>query len=195
MIYLIRHALTEANLAGSMVKNYDEYPIIDFDVEKWYEKAPQELKNIKKVYISDTLRTRQTAEKLFPNAEIKVFKWLNEFDCSGLGDKKFWQITEEEFNQLVDLSPELIYGQCFHAAIRMDYINDNYGDAIYIGHGMKMRALIRFFKLGFQYKNFKFGPKEFNAYRLINSLDEDFKNLDICSIDLNNEIIDIIKYN
>ena len=34
-LYFIRHAMTDANQSGSMVKNYDDTHILPFDVEDW----------------------------------------------------------------------------------------------------------------------------------------------------------------
>ena len=188
MIYLIRHAPTEANMSGSMVKDYNSQPIIKFDTEAWHKKLP-ELKDVKKVYISDTLRTRQTAEALFPDAEIEVLDCLTEFDCSALGDKKFWELTENEFNNLVHISPEEICCECIKTFTRLNSLNRN-SDVICISHGMKIRALIHF------YKKLIEGPfepvKELSAYRIINSLDENFKNLDVCQINIKENSLKII---
>ena len=46
----------------------------------------------------------ETAEVLFPGKEYRTLESLREFDCSKLGSKKFWEITEKEFNSIVNLT-------------------------------------------------------------------------------------------
>ena len=105
-LYIIRHAPTKANLTGSMVRNYTNTPIIPFDPRPWMERIGKYIeRNSATPYItSPALRCIQTERALFGQNPDYVFSELKEFDCSALKDKKFWEITEDEFNRYVKLT-------------------------------------------------------------------------------------------
>ena len=104
--YFIRHAPTSANLSGSMVAGYENTDINLYDKpDDWEERVGKFIPEAdRKVIVSSpTKRCISTAKLLFDRLPTEVTTSLGEFDCKALGNKKFWEITEQEFNKLVFL--------------------------------------------------------------------------------------------
>lgn len=170
-LFFIRHALTEANKSGSMVKNYNSYSILPFDKNEWWNKIGKDLPKDFKIVSSPQKRCLETAKELFGNKPIRIFENLDEFDCNSLGDKKFWEISEEEFNSLTHLTKEDMikkYMNFVDDFIRNYKIEDN---VVCISHGFYIRGLKSF------WDNEKDSP-----YELINSKNFEFKNLDMLEL-------------
>ena len=144
-IYLIRHAPTYANTCGKMVKNYNSYDIYPFDKRVVLDKiiTPTTCLSYRNIYISKTNRAKQTAETLFPKAlGYKVLKELNEFDCSGIGDQAFWEMSEEDFNKQSGLTGKKICNGVEKLLKKLSKLEERYSeDIICIGHGLKFRAV------------------------------------------------------
>ena len=194
-IYLIRHAPTYANICGKMVKNYNSYDIYPFDKRVVLDKiiTPTTCLSYSNIFISKTNRAKQTAKILFPKASgYKVLKELNEFDCSGIGDQAFWEMSEEDFNKQSGLTSKKIRDGVEKLLNKLSKLEDKYGeDIICIGHGLKFRAVLRYCKIASY--GIRPEPKDFNPYRLINSMDEQIRNLDTLKIDLNHRTYKVIK--
>ena len=86
----IGHAPTRVSATGKMVENYDSYGIIPFDRDKWWKEVGCHLPEDFILLVSPITRCIETAEVLFPDKEYRTLESLREFDCSKLGDKKFW---------------------------------------------------------------------------------------------------------
>ena len=199
-IYFIRHAPTEANVSGEMVKDYDSYDIIKpLDDKTWHEKVGIHIRNMGKddydeddiisarnyyIYCSPTTRCISTARYLFPHPNKADNQWiyqsdgLKEIDCSGLGDLKFWELSKEEFDARVH--PDL---DTFDKNLTK-YLKEladecfQYGhDLICVTHGMYVRYLY----------NKLTGKGDKTLYDLINSKTFQFYNLDMmeCTVDEN----------
>jgi broad specificity phosphatase PhoE len=171
-LYFIRHAPTEANLSGSMVNGYDNANII---LQKkpldWEEKVgkfiPTDMR--RKVFSSPALRCIQTCELLFgfKPSENQIRTDLQEFDCHKLGDKKFWEITEDEFNGLVQISSLEMKKRV------RNILTNSFGNSILISHGMLIRYIYHYFN----------GNENVSAYDVINSKGFRFSNLDLLEVD------------
>ena len=90
-IILIRHGATKGNEGKRYVGRTDE-PLLDISKEKLKAHADT---GVKKVYISTLLRARETAEILFPEAELVEIDDLREID---FGDYEYK--NHEELNGL-----------------------------------------------------------------------------------------------
>lgn len=194
-IYLIRHAPTYANTCGKMVKNYNSYDIYPFDKRVVLDKiiTPTTCLSYRNIFISKTNRAKQTAETLFPKAlRYKILKELNEFDCSGIGDQAFWEMSEEDFNKQSGLTGKKIRNGVEKLLKKLSKLEERYSeDIICIGHGLKFRAVLRYCKIASS--GIRPEPKDFNPYRLINSMDEQIRNLDTLKIDLGHRTYKVIK--
>ncbi len=141
-LYFIRHAPTPANFVGAMIKNYNETNIINEEPVGWKEKVGCHLPELNintPIITSPALRCQQTAKLLFDRVPDIILKELDEFDCSGLGDRKFWEITEEEFCNCVKLNSndmekqiDLLFDTCYSLNTMFHNINH----IICISHGM-----------------------------------------------------------
>ena len=103
-IYFIRHAPTIVDQTGEMIKNYRKIninPLSKSEMYLWFNNVGRYIKKFNRVYISNTTRAYETSQLLMNSKEIIVDDDLNEIDCSGLGNKKFWEINEDEFNELL----------------------------------------------------------------------------------------------
>lgn len=169
-MYLIRHAPTEANLNGSMLKNYEATHILNFDVLKWQNTYKDIIKYVDGVFTSETVRAKETANALFPFHDIKTLNYLNEFDCSGLGDKKFWEITETEFNDLVDLTADDMQRQV--KKLFDWFVNGYFERCACVSHGMFIRAVCDIIQ-----------DVDYTPYTVINSENTKIANLDVVQID------------
>lgn len=182
-IYFIRHAVTAANLAGAMVKNYDDADIIiSEDLNDWYTKVGQYIPSYARTYIisSPAKRCLQTSQLLFNINPRLITDDLAEFDCKALNDKKFWEISKNEFDSIVKLDPSTMMfkaNKIFEACKNFAEYH-NIDNVICISHGMLIRYLYHYF----------IGNKSISAYDVINSNGYKFSNLDMLVIDtvLNN---------
>ena len=106
--------------------------------------------------------------------KITTHPLLNEFDCSGLGDKKFWEITEDEFNELSGLDGDECRKQIFKLLDEIsDWVTENDQDLIYITHGMFTRLLYTVLT----------NKGDHSMFDIINSRTFEFKNLDMLVAD------------
>ena len=166
-IFYIRHAPTEANLTGSLVKNYSEYDILPFDKEKWFKEIGVNLPKEFKLFTSPSKRCIQTAKALFPDKPFTILKELKEFDCSCL-EKNFWEVSEEEFTKKTHITKDIVENILTDFLIKLNstaYIDD---DVVVVGHGFYGRLL-------YSYWN----GDEDTPLEILNSKNFKFKNLDM----------------
>lgn len=188
--YFIRHAPTSANLSGSMVAGYENSDINLYDKpDDWEERVGKFIPEAdRKVIVSSpTKRCISTAKLLFDRLPSEVTTSLGEFDCKGLGNKKFWEITEQEFNELVFLPASTMekrakivlhdMGNAIH--------HENSTDAVIaISHGMLIRYI-------YHYVN---GNAGISAYDIINSKGFTFSNLDLLIVDTVKKTVEVHHY-
>lgn len=172
-MYLIRHAPTEANVNGSMVKNYEETSILPFDAYNWQKTFRTAINYVDGVFTSNTIRAKETAAELFPFHDIRTLEYLNEFDCSGLGDKKFWEISEDEFKDLVDLTENDMRRQV--KKLFDWFLNGYYEICACVSHGMFIRYVCDSLQ-----------GLDCTPYSVINSKNTKVANLDVVRIDWSN---------
>lgn len=180
-VYFIRHAATAANLSGEMLKNYDSFDIEAFNSEDWWKKTGKSLSDKSaEIWVSPTVRCESTARALFgDNTFFKKEPLLKELDCSGLGTKKFWEISKDEFDTLCH--PDMAAFK--HQVI--DLVNklvkeDTSKNIICITHGLFIRHLY----------NFLTSQGDSELYDLINSKSFKFRNLDMLTCKIkNNDLI------
>lgn len=173
-LYIIRHATTKANLTGSMVRNYKNTPIIPFDPKRWMDLIGKHIeKNPATPYItSPALRCIQTERALFGQNPDYVFSELSEFDCSALNGKKFWEISEKEFNDCVKLTSADMKQQVEKLFDKLKYFNPDV-PIVCITHGMVARYLYHYLS----------GNPDITPYDVINSVGFKFANLDMFEYD------------
>lgn len=178
-LYFLRHALTAANLTGTMVQDYDREPIVGTMPEHWQEDIGQYLPKIDintPVISSPTKRCLQTAELLFKIPPMMILNELNEFDCGKLNNLKFWEVTKEEFENTVLLKPEDMERQIdlvFKFFDSMHNAFPNIDNIVCISHGMVIRYIYHYLT----------GNKGISAYDVINSNGFKFYNLDLLVYD------------
>ena len=178
-LYFLRHAPTAANLTGTMVQNYEREPIVGTMPEHWQEDIGQYLPKIDintPVISSPAKRCRQTAELLFKIQPMMILNELNEFDCGGLNNLKFWEITKEEFENAVLLKPEDMERQIDSVFKFFDSMHGaflNIDNIVCISHGMVIRYIYHYLT----------GNKGISAYDVINSNGFKFYNLDLLVYD------------
>ena len=185
-LYFIRHAPTLANLSGSMVQNYDQteiLPLTQEDVDLWQERVGKHINYIwTRVYYSPTVRALQTANTILCRGinyqissigvEQQQLDELKEFDCHGLGDKKFWEISKDEFTKLVpDVTSQSMAYQAgiLDAKLR----NSGMSNCVCVSHGMLIRYMFHYYT----------GRKNVHPYDIINSKDFKFSHLDMMEYD------------
>lgn len=187
-IYLIRHAPTIANMTGSMISQYENSDIANKNKpEDWEEKVGKYIPECARSFVisSPAMRCINTALMLFNKFPYDICYSLKEFDCSGLGDKKFWDVTEDEFDKLVSISNEDMEKQVnkFLKTCRDYHLNDKKNEIVCISHGM----FIRYF---YNYIN----NIETTAYKVINSYGFRFSNLDLLIYDTNTRNVNVVYY-
>lgn len=130
-----------------------------------------------KVYVSPTLRCEHTANILFPYANVNIMQELKEFDCSGIGDEKFWEMSEKDFAKKVNLTWNDMFNQTakMFKTIDIDAGTDGKTEAVCVTHGMFIRYVYWFIN----------NQPKTSPYKVINSIDFDFKNLDVLVVDYN----------
>lgn len=178
-LYFLRHAPTAANLTGTMVQDYDREPIVGTMPEHWQEDIGQYLPKIDintPVISSPAKRCQQTAELLFKIPPMMILNELNEFDCGGLNNLKFWEITKEEFENAVLLKPKDMERQIDSVFKFFDSMHGafpNIDNIVCISHGMVIRYIYHYLTCN----------KEISAYDVINSNGFKFYNLDLLVYD------------
>jgi len=188
--YFIRHAPTSANLSGSMVAGYENTDINLYDKpDDWEERVGKFIPEAdRKVIVSSpTKRCISTAKLLFDRLPTEVTTSLGEFDCKALGNKKFWEITEQEFNSLVFLPASTMEKRAKIVLHDMgnDIRHENNTDAVIaISHGMLIRYI-------YHYVN---GNAGISAYDIINSKGFPFSNLDLLIVDTVKRTVEVHHY-
>lgn len=178
-LYFLRHALTAANLTGTIVQDYDREPIVGTMPEHWQEDIGQYLPKIDintPVISSPAKRCLQTAELLFKIPPMMILNELNEFDCGELNNLKFWEIMKEEFENAILLKPEDMERQIdliFKFFYSMHGAFPNIDNIVCISHGMVIRYIYHYLT----------GNKGISAYDIINSNGFKFYNLDLLVYD------------
>ena len=64
--------------------------------------------NPSNIFCSNTLRSKQTAEMIYPDKPVCTENQLDDFDCSKAGPKKFWEMSREEFDEKVHIDESKI---------------------------------------------------------------------------------------
>ena len=164
-IYFIRHAPTQCNLTGTMVNGYENVDIINIKPTDWDEKVGIHIseKAHKLIVSSPTRRCIQTSSLLFNRVP------------DSLGDKKFWEVNETEFNNLVKLTPSDLADKAHKILFTLNNACHDYNtdECIAITHGMVIRYM-------WNYLN---GHQDASAYSIINSVNFKFANLDLMIVD------------
>ena len=80
-----------------MVKNYDDADIIEDYPTDWEERVGKYIPNRDYILTSPVKRCIQTCNLLFKKDPTGTVKDFGEFDCSGIGKRKFWEMTEKQF--------------------------------------------------------------------------------------------------
>lgn len=179
VFYFIRHAPTYANKSGMMVNGYENADIEFHDKpEDWEDKVgkyiPDEARQL--IISSPTRRCLSTAKLLFDRYPDEVTDALGEFDCKNLGHNKFWEITEERFNQLVHLPSSTMAKRAMEILTDVGNLlrkEHNTDSVVAISHGMLIRYMYHFMA----------GNPDISAYDIINSKGFTFSNLDLLVVD------------
>lgn len=188
--YFIRHAPTSANLSGSMIAGYENTDINLYDKpDDWEERVGKFIPEAdRKVIVSSpTKRCISTSKLLFDRLPTEVTTSLGEFDCKALGNKKFWEITEQEFNKLVFLPASTMEKRAKIVLHDMgnDIRHENSTNAVIaISHGMLIRYI-------YHYVN---GNAGISAYDIINSKGFTFSNLDLLIVDTVKRTVEVHHY-
>lgn len=184
--YFIRHWRTKFNLTGTMVKNYDDADIIDEKPVNWEEKVGQYIPNRSYILSSPVKRCIQTCEMLFDQAPRAILKDFGEFDCSGIGKRKFWEMTKEQFEKYVPLTAKDMEKRADVIFNMMPKCleNEKITDCIVISHGMLIRYLYHYLT----------GNKNISPFQVINSEGFTFSNLDLMIYDTNTKQIEVHRY-
>lgn len=183
--YFIRHAPTLANMTGSMVKNYQATDIcLTHKPDDWETYVGQYIPDNDRTYIisSPAKRCINTAKLLFNKSPDEISKCLAEFECEGLGDKKFWEITKEEFEELVPLTSkemEIQIDNIFNELGNTIKHEENVNAVIAVTHGMLIRYIYHYVT----------NHKDISAYEVINSVGFKFANLDLLIVDTDNNTV------
>jgi len=184
--YFIRHWRTKFNLSGKMVKNYDDVDIISDKPEGWEEKVGKFIPNRDYILTSPIKRCIQTCELLFNKKPTATLADFGEFDCSGIGKRKFWEMTEKEFEKYVPLTAEDMEKRAHTIFQVMPYYLQCEGktDCVVISHGMVIRYLYHYLT----------GNKGISPYKVINSEGFSFSNLDLMIYDTETKEIELHRY-
>ena len=184
--YFIRHWRTKFNLTGTMVKNYDDVDIIDEKPVGWEEKVGKFIRNRDYILTSPVKRCIQTCKMLFNREPTATTNEFGEFDCSGIGKRKFWEMTEKQFEKYVPLTAKDMEKRAdsifniFYKLIEME----GHQDCVVVAHGM----LIRYFY------HYLTGNKGITPYKVINSEGFKFSNLDMMVYDTDTKEIQVYRY-
>ena len=172
-VYFIRHAPTAANLSGEMKENYDQYDIEPFDAMDWWKKLGNNIEcSTLKIWVSPTVRCHSTAKNLFlvDPQFVTETDLLKELDCSSLGNKKFWEISKEEFDEICHPDLDTFDKQVSALILKILGLELKKDEAIIcVTHGLFVRYLY----------NKLTGKGDSELYDLINSKTFQFRNLDM----------------
>lgn len=184
--YFIRHWRTKFNLSGKMVKNYDAVDIIPDKPEGWEEKVGKFIPKRDYILTSPVKRCIQTCELLFGKQPLATLDDFGEFDCSGIGKRKFWEMTENEFQKYVPLTAEDMENRANTIFNIMPELmkNEHVTDCVVISHGMLIRYLYHYLT----------GNKTISPYKVINSEGFTFSNLDLMIYDTETKEIELHRY-
>ena len=178
IFYFIRHAPTAANYTGSMVNGYDNADIVSMEKPKdWEERIGKYIPDDarKHIFCSPAKRCRQTAKMLFGDVEIIENDLFREFDCAGLGSRKFWEISEHEFNDCVDVTTSDMLTRAvtilkgFGQQLERDY---GIFSCVVVSHGMLIRYLYHYMQ----------NNSDISPFDVIRSEGFKFANLDLLKI-------------
>jgi len=186
-LYFIRHWRTEANLTGKMAKNYDEADIIADYPEGWDKKVGCHISESECSLLVSSFakRCQQTCELVFGRKPDMRNDIVGEFDCAALGDRKFWEMTREEFEALVPLTPKQMEEKADHILRFADCLHGLcHENVIIMTHGMVIRYLYHYFT----------GNKGISAYDVINSKGFEFSNLDMLVYDTETHQVTVHRY-
>ncbi len=181
IFFFIRHAPTAANFTGSMVNGYDNADIVSMEKPaEWEDRIGKFVPRYPgmPIFCSPAKRCRQTAQMLFgdvENVEIIENDLFREFDCAGLGSRKFWEIDEAEFNSCVNVTNtdminramEILHG--FGRQLERDF---GMHRCVVVSHGMLIRYLYHFMT----------GNMDITPFDVIRSKGFKFANLDLLQI-------------
>ena len=190
-LYFVRHAPTYSNRTGTMVNDYDSSDIDIYDKpDDWEEKVGKFIPEEARKYIvsSPTKRCISTSKLLFDKVPNEVVNCLGEFECKALGNRKFWELTEEEFNSLVYLPASTMEKRAieiFHDMRNMIKHEAKADSIVCISHGMLIRYLYHFIT----------GNAGISAYDVINSKGFIFSNLDLMIYDTVKKTVEVHYYN
>lgn len=188
--YFVRHAPTSANSSGAMVAGYENCDISCYDKpDDWEERVGIHIPDSARRYIvsSPTRRCISTSRMLFDRLPNEVCKCLDEFDCKALGNRKFWEITEKEFNNIVYLptgTMEKRALEILHDMGNMIRHENRTNEVVCLSHGMVIRYLYHFMT----------GNKGVSAYDVINSNGFVFSNLDLLVVDTVSKSVEVYRY-
>ena len=186
-IYFIRHAPTIVNQTGEMVKDYKHVniqPLTDDEINIWNNRVGKYIKSFDHVYISDTTRTHETSQLLLKPTETIINEDLNEINCLSLGDEKFWEISEDRFNELVHVDLEEFDAKV-KALINKLLNVDASHNIVCVTHGLYIRHLYHLLT----------SNKADTLYKQINSVDFKFNPLDMLEVDYVCKYKTMDKYN
>ena len=178
-IYFLRHAPTQSNMTGSMVRDYAEESITGEIPKSWDKEIGSHIPQIDintPIISSPAKRCRETSELLFKIPPMIVLNELDEFDCHALNDLKFWEVTQEEFEERVKLKAEDMEKQVDSLFKFFNSLNDafsNIRNIICISHGMVIRYIYHYLM----------GNRGIMPYDVINSKGFKFYNLDLLVYD------------
>jgi broad specificity phosphatase PhoE len=161
-----------------MVNGYDNADIVSMEKPAdWEERIGKfiDADAREHIFCSPAKRCRQTAQMLFGDVEIIENDLFREFDCAGLGSRKFWEIDEAEFNACVDVTNtdminralEILNG--FGRQLERDY---GIYRCVIVSHGMLIRYLYHFMT----------GNMDISPFDVIRSKGFTFANLDMLKI-------------
>ena len=169
-----------------MVKNYDEADIIDEYPTDWEEKVGKFIPNRDYILTSPVKRCIQTCNLLFKKNPTGTLKDFGEFDCSGIGKRKFWEMTEKQFEKYVPLTAQDMENRA-HAIFQVlpNYLEmEKITDCVVVSHGMLIRYLYHYLT----------GNKEITPFKVINSEGFTFSNLDLLVYDTTTKKIEVHRY-
>ena len=188
-IYFIRHAPTIVNKTGEMVKDYKNVDIIklsDEEIQTWHDKVGKHIYNnvIDQIYVSNAKRTHETAKILFLKSkdDLKIDEALNEINCSGLGEKKFWEIDENLFNELVHVDLNEFDKNVKEFIDKL--LKNEFENVVCITHGLYIRHLYHLLT----------NNEADTLFKQINSVGFKFNPLDMMELICENEKIRINAY-
>ena len=176
-IYLLRHAQTGPNVSGEMVKDYSKCGILPQEPGYWNccRKFINQYVTPNTIFCSDTLRAKQTAKMIYPDMHACTENQLDDFDCSKVGSKKFWEMSREEFDEKVHIGEPEIYETLTLLINNLAKLPEN---SLCITHGLLMKAL---------YQYAKDPLYEISIYNLLTRPKKQIYNLDLMELDVSSE--------